>query len=221
MGNNIEDKKIEDKKVGIGAYIALIFAIVFFSGIFGGFDSWIKIFDFTTLSGSFGHIAEKFSFRGAGGNGARDGFLFSMYLTPSVILALAFVAVVEHYGALEAARKLLTPLLRPLLGIPGVAGLAMITSLQSTDGGAAMTLALSQENEVTDKEKTIFASWQFSAGATITNYFASSAALYALTLPGGGLAVKVPLIVPFTLILILKFCGANVVRIYLKAKESN
>lgn len=190
MGNNIEDKKIEDKKVGIGAYIALIFAIVFFSGIFGGFDSWIKIFDFTTLSGSFGHIAEKFSFRGAGGNGARDGFLFSMYLTPSVILALAFVAVVEHYGALEAARKLLTPLLRPLLGIPGVAGLAMITSLQSTDGGAAMTLALSQENEVTDKEKTIFASWQFSAGATITNYFASSAALYALTLPGGGACSK-------------------------------
>lgn len=216
MGNNIEDKK-----VGIGAYIALIFAIVFFSGIFGGFDSWIKIFDFTTLSGSFGHIAEKFSFRGAGGNGARDGFLFSMYLTPSVILALAVVAVVEHYGALEAARKLLTPLLRPLLGIPGVAGLAMITSLQSTDGGAAMTLALSQENEVTNKEKTIFASWQFSAGATITNYFASSAALYALTLPGGGLAVKVPLIVPFTLILILKFFGANVVRIYLKAKGSN
>jgi len=213
MGNNIEDRK-----VGIGAYIALIFAIIFFSGIFKGYGNWLRVFDFTTITGSFGSIAEKFTFRGKGGSGARDAFLFSMSLTPTVIFALATVATVEYFGALDAARKLLTPLLRPLLGIPGTAGLTMITSLQSTDGGAAMTLALFNENEITDKEKTIFAAWQFSAGATIVNYFATSAALFSLTLASGEPAVNVPLIIPLLLMFIMKFFGANIMRIYLKAR---
>ena len=33
----------------------------------------------------------------------------------------------------------MTPLLRPLMGIPGICGLALVASLQSTDTGASMT----------------------------------------------------------------------------------
>ena len=37
----------EKIKVGIGAYISLIFAMVFFSGLLGG-KEWWSVFDFTT-----------------------------------------------------------------------------------------------------------------------------------------------------------------------------
>ena len=211
---------MENKKVGIGAYIALIFAIVFFSGIFGGFEGWLQIFDFNTLVGKFGQIATEggnFTFRGSGGTGARDGFLFALNLMPTVIFALAMVAVLEYFGALEAGRVLLTPLLKPLLGIPGSAGLTLIASLQSTDAGAGMTLDLHKEGEITDNQKSIFAAFQFSAGATITNFFATGGALYALTTATGETAVQVPMILPLALIFVLKVFGANVMRMYVKA----
>lgn len=41
-----------------GSYIALIFAILFFSGLFYNVEGlkWLGAFDFTTLGGSFGTI---------------------------------------------------------------------------------------------------------------------------------------------------------------------
>ncbi|MFW5988373.1 MAG: nucleoside recognition domain-containing protein [bacterium] len=210
----------KNRTVGVGAYIALILAIIFFSGIFAGFDNWLRILDFNTLVGDFGEIsteAGNFTLRGDGGTGAKDGFLFALELMPTVIFALAVVSVVEYFGALEAARRLLTPLLRPLMGIPGVTGLALIASLQSTDAGAGMTLDLYRENEITDKERSIFAAFQFSAGATITNFFATGGALYALTLPDdGGQAIMVPMIVPLIIIFVLKAVGANIMRVYIR-----
>ena len=69
-----------------------------------------------------------------GRSGAIDGFMFALTLVPTVMFALAMITVFEYYGALRAARRLLTPVLRPLLGLPGSATLALIASLQSTDG---------------------------------------------------------------------------------------
>lgn len=43
--------------------------------------------------------------------------------------------IFTHYGAIRAAHKLLTPLLKPVLGLPGRSGLALITDLQSTGAG--------------------------------------------------------------------------------------
>ncbi|GAJ63621.1 hypothetical protein JFPO13_contig000016-0059 [Edwardsiella piscicida] len=117
-----------EQRVGFGAYVALIFAMVFFSGLLGG-KEWYGVFDFTTLNGAFGKVVSGVSsagdavnaatstFRGKGGSGAMDGFLFAFGLIPAVMFALGMINVLEHYGALNAARKLLTPLLRPLLGI--------------------------------------------------------------------------------------------------------
>jgi nucleoside recognition membrane protein YjiH len=88
------------------------------------------VFDFTTLNGAFGKVVSSASldngtlttassaFRGKGGSGAMDGFLFALGLIPAVMFALGMINVLEHYGALRAARQLLTPLLRPCWAFP-------------------------------------------------------------------------------------------------------
>ncbi|HEY8346383.1 MAG TPA: nucleoside recognition domain-containing protein [Symbiobacteriaceae bacterium] len=204
----MNDRPNEVPQVTWKGYLALLLAVLFFSGLFAKSPNWLKVLDFTALNGSFGTIAEQFTFRGSGGVGARDGFLFSLELMPAVILALGIIRVVEGFGGLEAARQLLTPLLRPLLGIPGAAGLALVASLQSTDAGAVMTKQLVESRQLTDDERTVFATWQMSADATITNYFSSGAALFAFLL--------VPIVIPLLVMFVFKFVGATLMRLYLR-----
>ncbi|MBV7297559.1 nucleoside recognition domain-containing protein [Enterovibrio paralichthyis] len=218
------------RKVTVGSYIALAFAVVFFSGLLQS-NQWYGIFDFTTLNGSFGSVVYSVnetadgvqtattSLRGKGGSGARDGFLFALTLIPTVMFALGMINVLEHYGALDAARKLLTPLLRPLMNIPGNTGLALIASLQSTDAGAAMTRQLKDEGHLTKRETDIFTMFQFSAGATIVNFFSSGAVLFTLTLADGSLAVTSSIGLAVGVMFIFKIVGANLFRIYLNVTE--
>jgi nucleoside recognition membrane protein YjiH len=202
-----------EPKVTWVSYVALVFAIIFFSGLFSSATNWLRVLDFTVLQGSFGTIGEGGAiFRGSGGSGARDGFLFAINLMPSVILALGTVAVVEGLGGLAAAQRLLSPLLRPLLGIPGICGLALIASFQSTDAGAGMTKDLYESGEITDNERSIFAMFQISADAIITNYFSSGAALFAF--------LTTPIIVPFLVCLVFKVLGANLLRIIINMTEN-
>lgn len=193
-------------------FVALIFAILFFSGIFNSTSGALKALDFSALLGKYGSVQAPngglTTFTGKAGLGARDGFLFALSLAPSVMLALGVVEIVTHLQGLKAAQKLLTPILRPLLGIPGITGLALISSLQSTDAGAGMTKALRTENQITDKERLIFCQFQFSAGGTITNYLATGSALFA--------ALTVPIILPLVVLFAFKIFGANLMRIYLK-----
>ncbi|MBW3695136.1 YjiH family protein [Vibrio sp. T187] len=219
-----------DRKVTIGCYIALAFAIVFFSGLMQS-NEWYGVFDFTTLNGSFGQVAAGVTetadgvqattttLRGQGGSGARDGFIFAVTLIPTVMFALGMINVLEHYGALEAARKLLTPLLRPLMGIPGNSGLALIASLQSTDAGAAMTRQLKDEGHLTKRETDVFTMFQFTAGATIVNFFSSGAVLFTLTMADGSLAVSSSIGLAVAIMFVFKFVGANLFRIYLNLTE--
>ena len=240
------------RKAGIGAYIALIFAVIFFSGIsvskpVQGFGTVIaeklnvepkkvhevlSVLDFNTLNGKFGKVAVPESadkaagshgsanFSGQGGTGARDGFLFALTLMPTTLFAMGIIAVLEYYGALEAMRRLLQRILKPLMGIPGDTGLAMIASFQSTDAGAALTRALYDEGKLTAQERDIFAMFQFSAGAPITNFLSTGTALLGLTAAAvaGGDAAKVPASVGICLgvIFIFKFVGANLMRLYLR-----
>ena len=190
-------------------YVAFVFAVIFFSGLLTGQKGWFTAFDFNTVAGTFGTMkdAAKATFMGQGGLGARDGFMFAVSLIPSVMCALGVVEIIDHLGGLKAAEKLLSPLLRPLLGIPGITGLAMVTSFQSTDAGAGMTRMLRETECITEKEKTIFAAFQFSAGGTITNYHAIGAALFSF--------LTVPIVVPLALMFVLKVVGANIMRSYL------
>ena len=106
-------------KVPLSGYIVLVIAIAIFSGLFANAGHGLNIFDFDTLNGKFGTMkSAKATFSGQGGSGARDGFLFAFGLAPGVMLAMGLIEVVEHYGGLKAAQKLMTPILRPILGIP-------------------------------------------------------------------------------------------------------
>lgn len=214
-------------KTGVKAYIALIFAIVFFSGLCKT-DRWYGVFDFSTLDGAFGTTVasvvqndeggltvKKSNLRGAGGSGAKDGFLFAFTLVPTVMFALGVLNIVESYGALRAACQLLTPLLRPLLGIPGAAGLALIASLQSTDSGASITKDLVATGHLTDKEKTIFTMFQFSAGATITNFLSSGAVLFTLVNEDGTPVLPATIGLCLAVIFVMKIVGANIFRFYI------
>ena len=245
-----ENTTAAPRKAGIGAYIALIFAVIFFSGIsvskpvqdFGTViaeklnvepqkvHDVFSVFDFNTLNGKFGKVllpekADKpgehpGNFSGDGGVGARQGFMFALTLMPTTLFAMGIIAVLEYYGALEAMRRLLQRILKPLMGIPGDTGLAMIASFQSTDAGAALTRALYDEGKLTAQERDIFAMFQFSAGAPITNFLSTGTALLGLTAAAvaGGDAAKVPASVGICLgvIFIFKFVGANLMRLYLR-----
>ncbi|MCL9774089.1 nucleoside recognition domain-containing protein [Vibrio methylphosphonaticus] len=227
----MSDPNTPERKVTIGSYLALAFAIVFFSGLLQS-NEWYGVFDFTTLNGSFGQVAHsvsetsdgvveaaKTTFRGVGGSGARDGFIFALTLIPTVMFALGMINVLEHYGALDAARKLLSPLLRPLMGIPGNSGLALIASLQSTDAGAAMTRQLKDEGHLTKRETDVFTMFQFTAGAAIVNFFSSGAVLFTLTMMDGSLAVTSSIGLAVAVMFLFKFVGANLFRLYLNITE--
>lgn len=212
----MEDKENKKKsppeetiKIGVKAYIALAVAVLYFCGALSDVPGykWLAAFDFTTLSGSFGKIKEGGNFLGTAGIGARQGFLFALSLTPAVMLALGCLEILAHYGALKAAQKLLTPLLRPLMGIPGATGLALITDLQSTDAGAALTRELYDDGGVTKKELIIMSAWQYSGAGMVNNYF---------TIGSGAFAFLIcPLFIPFVLIFVFKFVGAIFVRFML------
>lgn len=168
------------------------------SGIFSSSDGVLRALDFNVLNGSFGQIPtdKAMSFRGAGGSGAKDGFLFALELIPAVILALGIVNVIDGLGGLKAAQKLMNPLLKPLLGVPGVSALANIANMQSTDAAAGMVKELVDEGKLTDKERSVIITYQTSGSAFVTNYFSSGAAAFSILLA--------PIIVPLLVILYLK-----------------
>lgn len=214
MSGNKPMSDLTTNKVRISGYIALVLAIIFFSGLLKDAESFLKFFDFTNVLGSFGKLgtisddAGKLAsnFRGTGGTGVRDGWLFALTLTPAVMLALGVVKIVEDLDGLKAAQKLMTPLLRPLMGIPGICGLALVASLQSTDTGGAMTKELYDNGSINDKERLIFCSFQLTAGALLTNYLSSGAALFAF--------LDVPILVPLIVVIVFKLISTNIVRIY-------
>lgn len=105
----------------------------------------------------------------------------------------------------------MTPVLKPLLGIPGICSLALIANLQNTDAAAGMTKELAQEGEITERDKVIFAAYQTSGSAIITNYFSSGVAVFAF--------LGTSVIVPLAVIPVFKFVGANILRVWLNFEE--
>jgi nucleoside recognition membrane protein YjiH len=198
-------------KVGWVGYVVFLLAILLFSGLFSSSSGWLKALDFNVLNGSFGQITamgQGLTFRGDGGTGARDGFLFAISLIPAVILALGIVNVVDGLGGLRAAQKLMTPILKPLLGVPGICMLSNIANMQSTDAAAGMIKELVDAGEITDDERSVIIAYQTSASAFITNYFSSGAAVFSF--------MVAPIIVPILVMLVFKIIGANIMRFYLK-----
>ena len=204
----MDKQKNNDVKISVPwyGYVVFVLAILLFSGIFSSSDGVLRALDFNVLNGSFGQIPtdKAMSFRGAGGSGAKDGFLFALELIPAVILALGIVNVIDGLGGLKAAQKLL----KPLLGVPGVSALANIANMQSTDAAAGMVKELVDEGKLTDKERSVIITYQTSGSAFVTNYFSSGAAAFSILLA--------PIIVPLLVIFVFKIVGANLMRLYFK-----
>ena len=202
-----------NKKVGVGSFIALAIALVFFSGLLSGNErTWLTSFDFSTLSGGFGKMtSESATFLGSGGSGAKHGFLFALSLCPPLILAMGLINVFDGLGALRAAQKLLTPLMRPLMGTPGVTAFILVTGLNSTDAAATMTKGLYEDGTLTENERLITVCWLFSGCGLLVNYFSSGAACFD--------ALPCAIFIPLTVIIFCKFVGANIVRIAIALKS--
>jgi len=220
MDNKQDETQLQEEKIGLGAYIALVFALLFFSGIFGeiskignGEWSWLGAFDYVTLCGKFGNLGAltegsgtlAANFRGVDGSGPKDAFLFAITLIPSVMFALGVVRIIENYGALKAASKLLTPILRFILGVPGCSALSLVSNFQSSDVGATMIANLKRNDMITEKEQLILTAFEYSSPAIMVNYFSIGAAVLAY--------LEIPLLVPMLIIIICKFIGGNIMRI--------
>lgn len=205
------DKSNETNKVTWKGYLSLFVLIVLFSGVFKDADNFLKAFDFANLTGSFGQIVDGVDFTGKGGTGAKDGFLFALTLVPTVALAVGIIDVVESMGAMKAAAKIFNPILKPLLGIPGTAGVAFVSSFTSSDVASIMTKELVESGDMTDDERTIFVAYQYAGSAVILNTINTQAPLLPIALMAVG---------PIILIEIFcKLLGANMIRLYIKIKN--
>lgn len=101
----------------------------------------------------------------------------------------------------------MTPLLKPILGVPGVTGLALITDLQSTDAGAALTKGLLDTGKIDKKNLVVMSAWQYAGAGLVNNYFSIASALF--------FAFLVPVWIPLVVMFCLKFVGGVFVRICL------
>lgn len=198
-----------NEKVTWKGWVSLLFLIVSFSGLCAGQDNFLRAFDLNSLIGQFGHAeGAKVAIQGVGGNGAREGLIVTLTLIPTIMLAQGLIEVCENMGALHAAEKLFHPLLRPLMGIPGVTGLAFVSSFTSSDVGAFMTKNMYESGMITDDERTIFAAYQYAGSGTVSNTIAAGAPLVPVSvLPVGAI---------IGLIFLVKVMGANIIRVYLK-----
>ena len=189
-------------------WLSFIFIVVAFSGVLAHAGAW-SAFDFSVLIGKFGKIGAA-TFTGKGGVGAREGFMFGLTLIPTIMFALGLIRVVESLGALLAAERCIRPILRPLMGLPGYVGLALVSSMTSTDVGAAMTRQLTEEGKLTDGERSIFVAYQYAASGVVTNTFDCGAPLLSIVVLPVGIIIAVEICV--------KIIGANLIRLYLIKK---
>jgi nucleoside recognition membrane protein YjiH len=205
--------KQEKIQVGVGGYIALFIAVLFFSGVFGKMSGPLKVLDLNTLVGEFGKIAEGASsgIMGKGGCGVKNGFFQALSVAPTIFMAVTFITVIEHYKGLAAAQKLLTPLLKPLMGITGASALSMISNWQSSDTGAAVARGALDAGAITPKERDILMASEFVGCAVIGMLYSNGALLFPyLTVAPGVILI---------LVLLLKFVAANMMRLYINVFE--
>ena len=102
------------------------------------------------------------------------------------------------------------------MGIPGITGLAVVTSLQSTDAGAGMTRALREEGLINRAgEDHLQRLPVLPPEARCSNYFSTGGALFGF--------INVPIILPLMVMFVMKVFGANLMRLYLTTcdKESD
>lgn len=197
--------ELRNKKVPISGYIGLIILMLMFSGVLKNIP-YLKGIDFNSLLGAFGKIGDTGAvFYGTGATGARNGFMVMLQVAPTVLLAMGLINVAERMGALDAAGKLLSFILRPVVGVPGYVALAMVASMTSSDAGASMNRDFFERGLTTEKERDITTMWLLCCAGMLTNYITGYGFVADI--------VTVPFAVPFAMLFVLKFIEANVIRV--------
>lgn len=199
-------------KVGIKGWLALLVLCIMFSGVLKNVEGPLKALDFSNLVGAWGKIGESGqNFIGKGGTGAREGMMQALSLIPAIAFAVAVVDVVTQLGAMDAGVKVFTPLLKPLLGIPGECGIAFVSTFTSSDVGSVMTRDLYNEGKINEKERAIFTAYQYAGSAVVLNTINTQAALLPIILFATGPVILV--------LFVCKLLGANLVRLILTLQE--
>ncbi len=202
----------DTQRPGISGFVALILFIMVFSGALKDVPV-LKALDFNNMMGAFGVVkGAEGNFQGVGGVGAKDGFMVAFAQLPLLMLAMGIVELATRYRALLAAKVLFTPILKPLLGIPGAAGLTLVSSLNSSDGGAVMTADLYDRGYLTQDERTIFVGFQFAASGMIV----ATVTLLAMA----PMLVVSPMFI-MGILLLMKFVNGNLVRLAVKRRPSS
>lgn len=213
--NQLNCEVLQNPKATLKGYIFLLLGIMTFSGILSNSEGWVSIFDYTVMLGEFGTISDGASagFKGAGGVGAREGFAFALTVLPAVGLASGLLSVIEGQGGFAAAQRLLTPILKSVIGLPGVCGLAIIASFQVVDIGSSKAYHLREQGLITVDELTIFSAFLFSAGHMISVYYSVGIVLFQYY------PENIPIYLPFLVICAIKILSANLMRIYLQLER--
>lgn len=204
----MEKKSGVNRKNDIVGLIWLLIALIYFTGVFAGLPGFWQVFDLQVLIGKFGVIgnAVEAGIEGVGGYGASDALFQAVSMLPAVMVALALLTLVDNYGGMRMAQKLLTPVLKFLLGVSGKSAAVIITNWQSSDASAAASCELWESGQITARERDILVAYCFVSAATIGMYFSNGAMLfpYLTTKIGVGLGV----------IMVMKIVAANLMRLY-------
>lgn len=214
MNENEGKEFITETKTPWYAYLVLAFTFVIFSGVFTKSPTLMAALDFNNLLGAFGRLGTltagsgtlAANFKGVGGTGAREGFLLVLTIAPGIIVALGLIEVCIDFKGLNAAEKVFSPIIKPLLGLPGVATMGIVSSLTSSDAGAAFVRAFHDEKYLDDRQRLILTVFQFAAPSIFINFFALGSPLAPYLENYFTLALLV--------IIIMKFVGAVMFRIF-------
>lgn len=202
-------------------YLTLLLTILFLSGIFAGNEGPLGALDFTNILGQFGHLGEVHTegavtlardFKGMGGYGVRDGFMLVITIAPAICVAFGIIELFNHYKGLEAAQVLLTPIMKPLFGLPGASTVAFVANLTSADAGAALANSFHQEGTISMGQNVVMTSFMMSAPAILVNFFALASPIFPF--------LPVTMSVLLVIIIVMKFVGAFIARfLFAKVKE--
>lgn len=207
METIVEKEKRE--KAGVGGYIALVAGLLIFSGLLQKIPI-LNAFDLTKLIGAYGAVkGAEGNFTGSGGCGARDGFLLCFSVLPTLMVCMGLVEVIEHYRGLIAAQRLLSPVLRFFIGVPGNMALSVVASLNSSDAGSVTTRGAFDSGMITEEERVKMIAFQWPACGLIGNLVVC----YGM----GGEALKISMGAYILIFIVFKLIYCTVMRLILKS----
>lgn len=201
------------EKPGIAAYLWFVFIILFFSGAFRGANAPFSLLDLSTYQGQFGTIVEGASpgFVGKGGTGLQQQFANILTICGPIMFCMGLLNVAEGYGAMTVCKRLLTPILKPLMGVPGESALVMVANFQSSDTSAAIIKGLLDSNLITPKQQKILLAFAVPGPALLGMYISYGTLLFPYITVSTGLLLIV--------VFVAKMITGNIMRLMVSGQK--